>query len=572
VLLDVRDTLNKFLPRALLSALALFVFFSIIRWGTVGITFGVKNVKRITILILVTLFFAVGWSANHFVLPHKFHTVSIAFNLLFTLLCLTIGLLVVLDRESPRRLRAVAKPVFTVISWLGFLMLLAWGQVNMPIVIKQLPPDSSHKNIIIVVVDCLRYDHISHNGYERKTTPFLDGIEKDSIVFDNAYSHCSWTKPSIAALFTSKLPLHHTALFKYDVLPKSELVMAEILRNSGYATAFLNDGNFVISDKFQFQQGFDYYVDTEMNGAKGLTDIFIDKLPGWKESGPFFTYVHYMDAHTPYTPNSMSERFVDKSKEHILEVGRMRTPYVDMLAGYDWIPEYERGHVVDVYDGQLSFVDKSISRIMRALDEQGIIDNTIVMITADHGEEFWDHGGSGHGQVLYQELIHVPLIITGGGVKARHIERRVRLIDMLPTLLALADIDSPDRKFAGINVLSDEENAPNDDLPLFAISTLYGNMKYCFIDGENKLIYGVRGSKIHKPLSSELEPERFELYNLSDDPGETKNLYTPEQGDSEVLKTTLITFLNQSIKGKKSEELEPDEETKRRLKSLGYIQ
>jgi hypothetical protein len=121
-------------------------------------------------------------------------------------------------------------------------------------------------------------------------------------------------------------------------------------------------------------------------------------------------------------------------------------------------------------------------------------------------------------------------------------------------------------------VLTNAASTANEDLPVFAISSNGSNMLYCLIEGENKLIYTANGLKVHRPLASELGPERFELYNLSDDPGETKNLYAPEQEESEELTTTLITFLNQSIKSKTSEQREPDEETKRRLKTLGYIQ
>jgi arylsulfatase A-like enzyme len=313
-------------------------------------------------------------------------------------------------------------------------------------------------NVIVILIDALRADHLGCYGYQRPTSPNIDALAAESSVFDDAIAQSSWTGPSVASLFTSTYPSVHGMVTFTAVLPSSVDTLAEALRRGGYETAAFS-ANFVhVTAHKGFDQGFDRFVELKRKPHQGEEAEFLgltaadagevtDRAVDWLAARPrlpFFLYLHYMDPHSSYHPPPPYR-------------GRFAHPYTGPINGStEQVNEIERGelaidqagisHLVDLYDGEIAFADSQIGRLIQELRARALLDSSIVVLLADHGEEFHEHGGFFHGYTLYDEMIRVPLMIRlpharDGG---KRVESVVQLIDVGPTILDL--VNRPDRR------------------------------------------------------------------------------------------------------------------------------
>lgn len=292
---------------------------------------------------------------------------------------------------------------------------------------------SNAANVVLVVIDTLRADHLSCYGYDETTSPFLDEIASKGVLFERAYSASSWTAPGTASIHTSMYPFQHGVVTGFAAtkkagesnptitlnrIPDEAVTLAEVLSSSGYSTFAVTD-NLNICREEGFDQGFDNFEPYNDKTA----EVINERLAEWKdeitEASPYFLYIHYNDPHAPY------------------------------LRRQQWYSQREsktRSRISD-YDSEINYVDAKLRDIFE-LFEWERYRNTIVMITSDHGEEFYEHGESGHGSNLHVETIHVPLLIySPGDLKAGlRIAEPVSTIDILPTLRDLAGLpaDSDD--------------------------------------------------------------------------------------------------------------------------------
>jgi arylsulfatase A-like enzyme len=309
------------------------------------------------------------------------------------------------------------------------------------------------KNVVLIVVDTLRADHMTFGGYNRPTAPFLSRIATEGVVFEKAYSGASWTAPSMASMFTSVYPDHHGVITGLNVFSKSHEhtdeptgeptlegysldggdstemklnriptdleTLPEVMKAAGYRTFGVAD-NPNVNAMMGFARGFDHFAGGSYRGAP---EVNRDVLQ-WSDEikygeSPFFLYVHYMDPHKPY--NKRGRDFL-----------QTRTPYKD-------------GHAenAEAYDSEIRYVDTHIQRLFLQLE---LTEDTLVIFTSDHGEEFGDHGNSGHGAHLYQELIHVPLMMAAWGssrtplLHGGSIDSVTSTLDILPTIRELLDL------------------------------------------------------------------------------------------------------------------------------------
>jgi len=270
-------------------------------------------------------------------------------------------------------------------------------------------------NVILIVIDALRQDHVGTYGYYRNTTPNIDKLAEKSIVFQNAISQDTWTKPSIATLFTSTYPTRHQTLFQIteveghvgmNQLPESLTTIAEIMSDNGYKTyGYVNNAN--IHPDLNFNQGFDEYerslYDTQI--TKRIRTIIEKKDVDEK----FFMYIHYLGPHGPYTPpGKYKSLFVEEDHEYINTSRKHRDIY-DSLE----LSKRQIEYIIAQYDGEIRLTDQRVGNILSSLEEKGLMDKTIVIITSDHGESFNDPniGRFGHGHIPYEGQILVPLII-----------------------------------------------------------------------------------------------------------------------------------------------------------------
>lgn len=383
-------------------------------------------------------------------------------------------------------------------------------------------------NLILVVVDTLRADAIEPFGAPAGTTPAFAALARDGVAFAHTYSQASWTRPSIATILTSQYPSVHGAVQKMDFLPDRVITLAEVLKAEGYWTAgFANNIN--VAPVFNFQQGFDEYVYLEPSFYFGATEsgtklaiykglrVFRERAFGstmyfpnyyqdaevvnrhvtdWlgqKAPEPFFLFVHYMEPHDPYFEIPYNGR----------GVARVLTPN----------PPAERAtELHNLYRDKVHFLDTHLDSMLKSLKRSGLYDRSAIVVTADHGEEFQEHGGWWHGTTLYDEVVHVPFILkpVRGGPTGQMRTDAVRSIDVGPALLGAAGIRTPP-SFTGHDVLSGPHNEA-----AYAEEDLEGNQLNSIRSGHWKLITANPGNP--RGLGT------IELYDIEADPNEKKNL------------------------------------------------
>ncbi|HSB61170.1 MAG TPA: sulfatase, partial [Vicinamibacteria bacterium] len=289
--------------------------------------------------------------------------------------------------------------------------------------------------VIVYLVDTLRADHTGPYGYGRPTTPHLDAFARDAVVFEQAVVHASWTKPSVASLFTSLLPGQHRAVQLRDPLDASHATLAEMLQARGYATGAAIANSVIYAAESSFDRGFDFFAglhgeDDQPSKLVGA-DVVVDAALSWLEARrgfPAFLYVHTMDPHVPYAPPPPFDRMFEP---HPVPGHPARDPRTDYLE-----PE-DRERLVAQYDGDVAFGDQEFGRFVRALRDRGLYERALIVFLADHGEEFLDHGKWLHGRSVFDELIRVPLLVKfpRGRDAGRRIAGQVQCVDVLPTVL-----------------------------------------------------------------------------------------------------------------------------------------
>jgi arylsulfatase A-like enzyme len=334
-------------------------------------------------------------------------------------------------------------------------------------------PDA-RPNIVLIVVDTLRADHLGTYGYSRPTSPAIDALAARGTWFEHATAPSSWTRPSVASLFTSRLPSEHGAVSIVSPLDPGVPSFVEALRDAGYRTVGIS-GNFPhLSETSGLARGFQTFEslamavgpdpgdapapsqrDTLMRlpllagggdlslrapTAEEVNERAFEVLPKTGEQ-PFLLYVHYMDPHSGYlAPPRFRALFEDASAPRWSLATSDRL--VELASGRAEAGPGERQHLIDLYDAEIRYVDTAVEALLEEISTRGYGGDTIVVLLADHGEEFEEHGGWFHGITLHQELLRVPLIFhdprqAGFGARPESVD----LLDVPVTLLALAGLD-----------------------------------------------------------------------------------------------------------------------------------
>jgi arylsulfatase A-like enzyme len=439
-------------------------------------------------------------------------------------------------------------------------------------------PTAKGPDVMLIIVDTLRADHIGAYGATDVKTPAIDSLARDGVVFEHAFADSSWTRPSIATILTSLYPSSHQVMHKTDLLPDAVTTLAEAMSKGGYRTAGIVT-NINIAPSFNFQQGFDSYRYLAPDFFFGATDSgsklslysgmrlirerFLAKkkyvnnyyqdaktvgetaLP-WLEhdpAQPFFSLIHYMDPHDPYFEIPYDGR----------AVARVETPHPSP----DRAPELRRLYVSDI-----EYFDGFLGRLLADLHRLGLYDDMVIALVADHGEEFYEHGGWWHGTTLYDEAVHVPLIVKlPGNVNAgsRH-QELARLLDVMPTLLARAGVAVPPA--AQGRDLFGGGPAPQ---AVYAEEDHEGNELHSVRTRDWKLIVANPGN----PRG--LAPE--ELYDLRSDPKEKHNVAGSNADELGALKADLASLRKAAASSAVAGESgELDDASKARLKALGYME
>ncbi len=422
-------------------------------------------------------------------------------------------------------------------------------------------------NIIIITIDALRPDHLGCYGYSRDISPNIDGLAARGVVFENAYANAPWTKPSVASLFSSLRPNVHRTVDRDHSLPDRILTMAERLKESGYFTCFINGGN-PLTHEFRFDQGFDFYDYREsLDSAEVVRSLssFLSQSHGKK----LFAYIHLMDTHLPYHIHDGNRDLAENAPRNFVPGEFERRDVRERTAG-DELTAEDKTHLIELYDEQIRYADRSVGEMVTMFRDAGLFGRSLFILTSDHGEELWDHDNYEHGHSLYEEVLRVPLIMVGEALPALRLTSRVRLIDILPSIMALVEPGSKKGEMAGESVW---RYLRKDDgrRPVFAAGTLHGGEKFALLKDDWKVILNTGDLTTNRPLIGYREEDTVELYDLKTDPRERHNLRDESPGVLDDLLKDLAALINidSPIEARK-ETL--DEKTMERLRSLGYIQ
>jgi arylsulfatase A-like enzyme len=440
-----------------------------------------------------------------------------------------------------------------------------------------LPALAGKPNVILIDICSIRADHMGAYGYSKPTTPEMDGLAKKSAVFDNAIAQSSWCLPNYGTLFTGQRPENH-GLYVNSVqgVPDSEITLAEKLRSGGYRTAAFSGGVYMIPE-WGLNRGFDTYVNIFSTAPGRIPAPVENNLPAvtdWlgqhKSSGPFFLYVAVDDLHTPYhSPDS--SRF-DPGYEGIAEdTDTFGVPFARAYSGEPggYTPELAKKaaefkkdpkhlrHYAARYDAALAEADSKVGELLRRLNELKLADDTIVIVTGDHGELLGDKGLLGHTQSLYQGVLRVPLFVRDPkrpGLAGKRFSQKIERVDLMPTILDMAGVRYDELGLQGrslVPLLKDPKAAWRD----FAFAASRRNLAVpgpAFID--ERAVFWENWKLIHY-----LYKDRFELYDLAADPGETKDLASERP---EIVSKLSFELLKQTERQRPHQAGPPERETK----------
>lgn len=393
-------------------------------------------------------------------------------------------------------------------------------------------PPLTGPNVVFILADALRADRLDASRGGVPLMPGLRAFAAESWRFDRARVQATWTKPSMASIFTSLYPGVHQVLFGIhdtiyegqpkasDKLPDSLETMASYLKSHGYSTAGVQT-NANVSAVFGFDQGFDTYFFEKYPDYRGnqVTDQAIRLIE--EMSSPFFLYAHYMDTHAPYDPPSPQRDAFGPAPELTPEDRKLLDNYVESYIDrvlfevgltrarkFTDLSKAGEEHVGRMYDGEALFLDTEVARLIAYI--RANVPNTIIVFTADHGEELWDHGSIGHGKTVYEELTHVPLVIHAPGRTPRVIPAPVESIDILPTIAGLLGLEQrPWWQGRDLALLLDVLPGEHPVYSSTQMSIPGSNVDLeCVVAGHLKLIVDLK------------EANRGGLYDLSRDPKE----------------------------------------------------
>lgn len=430
---------------------------------------------------------------------------------------------------------------------------------------------SGRPSILIVSLDTMRADQLGALG--GTTTPHLDRLAAEGTLFTQATSASPWTLPSHASIFTSRLPFDHGARFTRNTIRPPLVTLAEVLKNAGYATAGFT-GDAYVDASFGFDQGFDVYQAFHEDVPTGPQPI-ADAAGAWIRSHrgrPFFAFVHTYECHAPYSEPTYADASDRGRLPAVIDF-----PVVEKIHRGDLdLTDQEKRYTRALYRGDVARADRVIGGLLESLKASGDLDDVILVVLSDHGEDLWDHDqrrSPGHGHSLYQELLRVPLIVRAPGrvPAGAKITTPVSLIDIAPTLLEMTHVPVPDG-FQGRSIAASlQQGREPDPQPVWSESVEYGPDRVAVREGRYKAIVIPRPDVVHSDYHPAVQP--VEVFDLDADPLERVDL--AGQAGPEARRLVQLAADRARIKLRdaphpgRTEEL--PEELRKSLKTLGYV-
>jgi arylsulfatase A-like enzyme len=496
-------------------------------------------------------------------------------------------------------LRRFQKPIVAVAVAVCILM-VAPTQTHKLNAGLSIVPAADKPNVLLITMDTVRADHVSLYGHQRNTTPHLSDFAREATVYNRALASSSFTLPTHASMFTGFYPSWHGATISMPrfphgrPLPPPALTLAEILQKNGYWTAGVIANRPYLQANTGLSQGFQvwdvqmpvrltgfsaFYLrekaaaalrmildtgsfDAYYSRASDINQRAIALLEDARNRGPFFLFLNYMDAHTPYVPpGPFRDEFPGRdhafhSMSHVQLTDEINAEKVHLT-------ETVRRHLLSQYDGGIAYIDSAIGELLGKMRELGLYENTLIMITSDHGEAFGERNLMQHGVgSVYQDQIHVPLLVKYPGQhQGGRSDAVVSQVDLMPTVLDVAGYEPPVR-LQGQSLRS--ARAASD--AIFAEARAFGEQqtsvprlqgwRRALIAGPWKLVVWSRGVS--------------ELYDLDNDPNELKNLYRRDDPRSAQFTARMNAWVG-SIPPQQQAPSKLDKTTEAQIESLGYV-
>lgn len=425
-------------------------------------------------------------------------------------------------------------------------------------------------SVLLIVMDTMRADHLGCYGYRRPTSPNIDALAAQSTLYERAYATAPWTVPSHGSLFTGKLPFAHGAHSFKDrhgrvvvaPLDRTHTTLAEVFQAEGYRTGGFVAGNEFLSDHFQFDQGFATYVVEDLD-ARGMVRRVVDWIDTAPDD-PYFLFVNFMDTHRVYNTSPRPGLLPEPA---VRDDGQLLDQLIEaVMPAQQPAPPGLVQAVIDQYDTAVANLDEQIGVLLAALEARGRLDDTIVVLTADHGEYFGEHGLVEHSKDVYEEAVWAPLIVKPAGRSTgRRVDGCLSLADVpslifahYPVGFAAGRRASFDRDPGRDPIVVENYFTRRKDLEDPRWGSRFDRVRTAIYDWPYKLIRSSDGQD--------------ELYRLDTDPRESENLVAAEPSRVRSMAGRLKEFMDR--RGRHDGRTRPEPLTRqqeKRLRSLGYI-
>jgi arylsulfatase A-like enzyme len=421
-------------------------------------------------------------------------------------------------------------------------------------------------NVLLVILDAARAREFGAYGYPRPTTPEIDRIASEGIVFENAFTPAAYTLGAMASVWTSQYPdRHHSEVSFSARLPKDRLTLAELLNAQGiFSAAFV--ANAVAGAGFGFDRGFSEFHEVFRDLGSGA-EVFRRAVPPFlaaQRGSRFFAYLHIREPHFPYDPPPPFDTRFGPEGPIPPQVRRDIRWITDINQGRRAFAPGEREHLVRLYDGNLAFADQEVGALRKALEAEGLWERTVVIVAADHGEGLFEHGWIGHNVQVYDESVHVPLIVRfpgGGGPRGRRIPAFVDLLDLAPTIADLFGVlgrGGSEQAFQGRSLLPVLDGAPGK--PLVLSRSVWDRPRYALRDPRFAFLYDTRTGE-------------EALYERGADPGETRDIGAEQPVRAAYYRQELLHWIVRlgQRRGAEAEAVKPTREECQNMKAIGYL-
>ena len=422
-------------------------------------------------------------------------------------------------------------------------------------IIHDLDDYGRSRNVVLISIDTLRRDHVGAYGYAKPTTPHLDELSREGILCEDAVSTSSWTLPAHLSMLTSVDPGLHGGVDTEHGFNRKVPTLAATLRDAGYVTQAVTS-HLYVSAVYGLDEGFDHLDFRQDRKATSVVNRAVDVLDRFGDR-PLFLFLHFYDPHWHYDPPESTRQIFESAY-----TGTLTGLWQDFSKrDREDLSTADLEHLLALYDGEIRYTDDELGRLFDHMSQRGLHRGTLLVVTSDHGEEFLDHGSWEHQKTLYEEVIRVPLVVRGPGIRPRREPAQTSLLDVAPTILEWAGVASPG-SLQGVSLLS----APGR-------REAYGETHHA-ADATRKLFLREGGNGWKAILSLTPDGDRLakeEWFDLSADPSESRQKPPSRDATSAARNRALERWRRGRAGGLDAPAVELTPEQRARLRALGYV-